>query len=1049
VNDRSPSALFPLTTAQRGVWFDQLLHPDEGLYNMCGSLRIDGPVDEELFATALQHLVDRHDALRIVLRQTGEMPMQKFAAGMAAKLECIDFSGAPDPEASAGDWMRRQVEVLFPMLDTPLFQFALLKIAPRRWYWFHKYHHIIIDAYGHSLLVGDLARIYSSLARGETPAAEPCYSYRDFIAEDEQYAESARFAADRGYWREKFHELPEPVIERKKFGDAIRHRRAVLMLPRTFYDRMAAFAASHEASTFHLVLAAIYVYFTRTARRDDLAFGLPTLNRGSASQKRTVGVFTGLTPLWLRLGRELRATELLRAIGRELRQDYRHLRVPLYEINRLAGLHKEGRVQLFDVMVTYQKQSYDVRFDGHPVEQVSMRHGAEQTPLALEISEYNDQLDVRVNINFSLMAWSEREIEAFQRRFVQLLEQIINRPDAVVTELALMTEDERRAELAAGMHRASYPVETTLSALFESQVRRAPEAVAIVTGTEALTYDALNRRANRLAAELRARGLERGDRAAVCLERTPELIAAILAILKCGAAYVPIDLFYPAERRAFMLRDSGAKLVITSAGLMGAAGAVRVDRDADRIARHNDIDRPNSATPGDAAYVIYTSGSTGTPKGTLVSHANVVRLFLSTAELYGFGDSDVWTLFHSVSFDFSVWEIFGALLHGGRLVIVPYWVSRAPDELYRFLSEHRVTVLNQTPSAFQQLMHAEQTCRAPRPLALKWVIFGGEALDPAALRPWFERHGDDAPRLVNMYGITETTVHVTHRALSAADAAEGGSRIGAPLPDLDLHILDERMQPVPRGTAGEVFVGGAGVSLGYLNRPELNAERFLADPFSADPRARLYRSGDLARRLADGDVEYLGRIDDQVKMRGFRVELGEIRAALRAHPAVADACVTTDGAATETRIVAYVVRRDGDATSLPAGELRAFLHRSLPDYMLPAAFVTLRLIPLTINGKVDRHALPAPGRARPAAALYVEPRRNVERAIAAVWQEVLSVDRPGLHDNFFELGGHSILMVRARTKLEEQFGPKLSMAQMFAHPTIASLADLLAQRVSL
>ncbi len=456
--------------------------------------------------------------------------------------------------------------------------------------------------------------------------------------------------------------------------------------------------------------------------------------------------------------------------------------------------------------------------------------------------------------------------------------------------------------------------------------------------------------------------------------------------------------------------------------------------------------------PDNLAYVIYTSGSTGQPKGVLVTHQNVARLFHATQPWYRFGQRDVWTLFHSYAFDFSVWELWGALLYGGRLVVVPYLTSRSPEVFLELLARERVTVLNQTPSAFRQLIQAEERMDQPVELALRYVIFGGEALEMQSLRPWFERHGDQQPQLVNMYGITETTVHVTYRPVSSSDL-NAGSVIGVPIPDLQIYILDAHRQPVPVGVTGELHVGGAGVARGYLNRPELTAEKFIPNPFDKTPGARLYQTGDLARWRADGDIEYLGRADDQVKIRGHRIELGEIESALAWHPAVRECVVLArEDSPGDKRLAAYVVA-EPDQAGVTAGDLRDFLKVRLPGYMVPSAFVPLESLPLNGNGKIDRKALPVPESNRAELnEASVAPSTPTEMALAEIWRDVLRVERVGVRDNFFELGGHSLLMTQVISRVRDTFQAELSMRTFFESPTIAELSvaieELLAEEIS-
>lgn len=587
----------------------------------------------------------------------------------------------------------------------------------------------------------------------------------------------------------------------------------------------------------------------------------------------------------------------------------------------------------------------------------------------------------------------------------------------------------------------------TLPDWFERQADRSPDAVAICCGEQRWTYRDLNRRANRLAHWLRTLGVGPEVLVGLFTERSAHTVVGILGILKAGGAYLPIDPVYPKERVGFMLEDAQVRVILTQRKLLdhlppSAARVVVLDDPAEAWQCQPETNPAAAATPDHLAYVIYTSGSTGKPKGALIPHYNVVRLFQATEAWFQFQATDVWTFFHSPAFDFSVWEIWGALLYGGRLVVVPYLTSRAPEDFYRLLVQEGVTVLNQTPSAFKQLIAAEERLGPSPDLALRYVIFGGEALAMHSLKPWFDRHGDQRPRLVNMYGITETTVHVTYRPLGAADV-DAGSVIGRPIPDLQVYLLGPDQQPVPVNEPGEIYVGGAGVARGYLNRPELTAAKFVPDPFRREPGARLYRSGDLGRRLPNGDIEYLGRIDHQVKIRGFRIELGEIEAALARHAAVRESVVLAQGQDEGTQLVAYVVLKAGASASV--GELRALLKSQLPDYMVPARFCFLDRIPLTDNGKIDRCALPELSRAQLAASdRYLAPRSGLEQTIAGIWQAVLGLATVGAADNFFDVGGSSLLAVQVQRRLEEALGRPVPITAIFQYPTISALARHLA-----
>jgi amino acid adenylation domain-containing protein len=581
------------------------------------------------------------------------------------------------------------------------------------------------------------------------------------------------------------------------------------------------------------------------------------------------------------------------------------------------------------------------------------------------------------------------------------------------------------------------------------QVHKHPDAVAVEYDGTSLTYLELNTRANQLAHALVQLGVRPNDIVGLCVERSLDLIIGILGILKSGAAYLPLDPEYPAERLAFMLAEASAPVLVTQRALSSQISfpntiTLYVDEQVAVNPSSNEFtgSPPIRSCSTDLAYVIFTSGSTGKPKGTLVTHHNVVRLFASTHHWFGFTAKDVWTLFHSFAFDFSVWEIWGALLYGGKLVIVPEAMRKSPGDFYRLLSHHRVTVLNQTPSVFRQLIHAEE-CAGQLPLSLRFVIFGGEALQIEMLRSWWERHGDETPQVVNMYGITETTVHVTYRPLCRADLG-AGSVIGIPIPDLEVHLLDAEGKPVADGMAGEMYVAGAGLAKGYLQRPDLTAQRFVSDHISGQPNARLYRTGDLARKLPGGDLEYLGRIDQQVKIRGFRIELGEIESILERHAEIASSAVVAEtDARGDQQLVAYLVIRD--AATVTVQNLREWLGRSLPDYMMPARFVVVEALPLTPNGKVDRKALAAcPGQDLVSGTEFVPPQTPLESQLAHIWQQVLRLERVSVEDNFFAMGGHSLLAQTIVAQIRTELVLEVPVIWIFRHPTVRSLAQKLA-----
>ncbi|MBW4635491.1 MAG: amino acid adenylation domain-containing protein [Iphinoe sp. HA4291-MV1] len=863
-------------------------------------------------------------------------------------------------------------------------------------------------------------------------------------------------------------------------------------------QRLKTLSHAHGATLYMTMLAAFQVLLYRYTGQEDLLVGSPTTGRSRADLAGVVGYF--VNPVVLRA--DLSGNPTFEAFLSQVRstvldafahQDYPFARL----VEQLQPIRDPSRSPLFQVMFVLQKAHLRnqeglaafalgetgarIKLGELELESLSLEKRIAQFDLTLMMAEVDGVLSGSWQYNTDL--FDSATIARMVNHFQTLLEGIVAEPQKLVSNLPLLSESEQHQLLREwNATLTNYNIDSCLHQQFEAQAERIPDAVALVCEQERLTYQQLNQRANQLAHHLQALGVEREVLVGIYLERSVEMVVSILGILKAGGAYVPIDPTYPKERIAFMLEDAQVPVLLTQQKLLEAlpeheAQVVCLDKDNEALLQEN-VDNPvNKVTINNLAYVIYTSGSTGIPKGVLVNHHNVLRLFASTQSWFNFSDRDVWTNFHSYAFDFSVWEIWGALLYGGRLVVVPYWISRSPEAFYNLLCTEKVTVLNQTPSAFRQLMRAEEEVSSnSKSLALRLVIFGGEALELKSLQPWFERHGD-VPQLVNMYGITETTVHVTYHFITTADLNNAtASLIGCRIPDLQVYLLDQQHQPVPIGVAGELYIGGAGVARGYLNRPELTAERFITNPFENSKFNRLYKSGDLARYLPNGELEYLGRIDHQVKIRGFRIELAEIEAVLHQHPAVQEAVVLilqpdysqkrqriapvnelgdtdtinafrrllkqsseSEVEPAEARLVAYYVCNQQTAPTI--SELRRFLAQKLPDYMIPSVFVPLETMPLTPNGKVDWRSLRAPDRTRPELDKpFVAPRTSIEKTLADIWALVLEIEQVGIYDNFFEIGGDSIRSIQVRAKAQER-GLNFSLPQIFQHQTIHNLAQ--------
>jgi amino acid adenylation domain-containing protein/non-ribosomal peptide synthase protein (TIGR01720 family) len=1057
----------PLSSPQREIWFDQLLYPDLPLYNIGGYTEINGTIDRVLFEVAVKLLIQRHDTLRTKLASgTDEVPMQTFFQDLPVTVPFYDFSQDADPCQTEIVWMKEQFIQPFELERKPLFRFALLKVSENQFDFWFVYHHLIIDGWGISLITQSLAEIYTQLLK-EKKIEHVAPSYLAFVKNDRAYIESERYETDRQYWIERYQMLPgslfAPRYSGQFVGQTLPSERRVLWLPRPFYNRLLAFAKNTQSTLFHVMLGALYVYFTRTTQRDELAIGLPVLNRSNAAFKETVGLFIGVCAAWFQFGTTLSFRQLIKAIGNVLKSDYRHQRLPISELNRAVCIQKMGRMQLFDIQLNYAKHDHDTEFGVFKAKTIALTNDNEQNPLSISIWEFHENEKVQVDFVYNLAYFESGEIERIQSGFIAILEYVLTHVDESISTIPLITESEQQQLQAWNQTETDYPKDKTIVDLFQEQVEKTPDNIAVVFDDRNLTYRELNAKANQLAHYLLSLKTETDNNflitdnclVGICVDRSFEMVIGLLAVLKAGGAYLPLDPESPERRLQFMLEDSQVPLLLSQSNLCDKLPVERVtvvclDSEWGNIENYSSENPTRQGKPEHFAYVIYTSGSTGKPKGCQVTDYNVTRLFAATEEWYHFNKQDIWTLFHSFAFDFFVWELWGALFYGGKLVVVPYYTSRSPEEFYQLLIEQGVTVLNQTPSAFQQLISVDNK---PDELSLRLVIFGGEALDYKMLQPWFDSHGDQQPQLFNMYGITETTVHVTCHPVTL-DQIPDNNIIGRPVADLEVWVLDAYLQCVPIGVSGEMYVSGAGVTCGYLNRPELTGERFIIVEIFGKYRC-LYKTGDRARWLSEGNLEYLGRLDHQIKLRGFRIELGEIEATLRQHEAVLEAVVVLYSKEDDKRIIAYVTKNNeqlrvnrgealltDDRTLIT--ELRTWLKARLPEYMVPSGFTVLDTIPLTQNGKIDRKKLKKLDiEFRGQEERYVVPRIPEEELLCVIWVNVLNVERVGIYDNFFELGGHSLIATQLVSRIRESFEVEMPLRIIFEHPVLHDQAEWL------
>ncbi|WP_421558366.1 amino acid adenylation domain-containing protein [Pseudomonas canadensis] len=1006
------SSSFPLTAAQQDIWLDQLRVGDSPLYNIGGYVDFAGPIAQDLMQRAIELLVLKHDALRTQLHTDANgLPRQTFATTLPVDMALHDVSGEPDPKAASQALMQAQMAWPFTLQGAPLFRFFLVKLDDDHYRLGTQAHHLILDGWGFGQMLQSLARLYTDLQQARQPELL-APSYIDFIDADERYHASARYARDRGYWLGKYQVLPEPLLTPRNNAKASSNTLAQAF-PVALLNRMEQVANRYQSSAFHVLLAAMYVYFTRTAQRPEWVVGLPILNRSNARFRSTVGLFTQVSAVRLQFDEQLPFSALVRRVRDQLKQDFRHQRFPLSEMNRELGLRRTDRGQLFDLSVSFEQDDHELRYGTTEARAVKVSNHHEPLPLAIHLRSNRYQDTACLHCVYNEAYFQHDEVLALAQRFTWLLEQGLEDVALKISDFSLVTPAEQaQLQLWNTTAQTHAPLQT-LHGRVEAQAARTPDAVAAVYQGRQLSYAQLNQQANALAHQLLERGVQPDDRVVILARRGLETLVGLLATLKSGACYVPVDPAHPAERLSYLLQDSDPVVVLTQHDLLPRLPALEVPVILlDRPTFHLGTNPRVPVSAAHLAYVIYTSGSTGLPKGVMVEHHTVSNLVdwhcqafdlhagSHTASVAGFG------------FDAMAWEIWPALCVGATVHLPP--AHDGAEDIDALLSWWRAQPLQvgflPTPVAeyafSQGLQHP----------TLRTLLIGGDRLRSFTQAQSFA--------VINNYGPTEATVVATSGPMEVGQPLH----IGAPIANATVYLLDEQQRPVPIGVPGELYVGGKGVARGYLNRPELSAERFLDDPFI---EGRMYRTGDLARWLPEGNLEYLGRNDDQVKIRGMRIELGEIESALATHPHVQEAVVQSrDG-----QLLAWFVPRE--AVQIEA--LRTHLQASLPDYMLPAAYTQLDALPLTANGKLDRKALPAPTQDAFVTRLYEAPHAGVESLLAQLWAELLQVQQIGRHDHFFELGGHSLLAVQLVQRMR-QVGLRADVRVLFGQPTLAALA---------
>ncbi|XXY48795.1 non-ribosomal peptide synthase/polyketide synthase [Sorangium sp. So ce269] len=1040
----------PLSFTQERLWFLQALTPDGVHYNTPAAVRARGELSIEVLSRVLTEIVRRHEVLRTVFHERDGVPVQVVQEPGLVAIAVEEATGlvGEEREAALRAWVERHASERFSLSAGPLVRASVLRLSSDEHVIFVGMHHIVTDGWSMGVLVREVGELYEAFLAGEgSPLAELEIQYGDFAVWQRRWLQGEVLSRQVSFWKEQLSgvsalELPtsRPRPAQPSYRGAVHRQR----LPRSLSRQIAALGRECNATVFMTLLAAFDVLLSRYARQEDVSVGTPIANRSHAGLEGLIGFFVNTLVIRADLSGNPSFREVVGRVRERALAAYAHQDIPFEQVVEAVNVERDlGRHPLFQVMFILQNAPEgELSLRGLTLEGVEFETGTAKFDLTLSMVESDEGLEA--GWEYSTDLFDAESVARMARHFETLLGAVVAEPGVRIGEVELRDEAEREqmvawnsteTDLGAGRESAACVHE-----LVAAQASRTPEQVALVFEGERLTYGELNARANQLAHHLRRHGVGPDTVVAVLDERSLELVVALLGILKAGGAYLPLDPAHPAQRLAFSIDDARAPVLLTrakwsatSAPAAHAARVVHLDSDWPEIARESTEDPAPLSTAEHLAYVIYTSGSTGKPKGVLIHHKALTNFLQSMAREPGLAARDVLLAVTNITFDIAALELFLPLLCGARIVLAGTRQAADPDALQRLLDAHRVTVMQATPATFRMLVDAGW--RGGQGLR---ILCGGEAMPSdlaAALR-------ERAAAVWNLYGPTETTVWSSCLRVEAHDAQGSGTiSIGRAIANTTLHILDQRLQPVPVGVPGELYIGGVQVAWGYLRRPGLTAERFLPDPFSGERGARMYRTGDLARYRPDGAIEYLGRIDFQVKLRGFRIELGEIEAALRAHEGLSDAVVVMR----QERLVAYVVPASaGDAPSRAA--LQELLRSRLPEHMVPGFYVALTALPLTSSGKIDRKALPDPEADLPAAG-HEPPRTPMERALARIWGEVLGVDVAtlGIQDDFFALGGHSLLATRVVSRIRDQLGVEVPLRSVFEAATLSALAERLSR----
>jgi amino acid adenylation domain-containing protein len=1040
----------PASFAQERLWFLDQFEPNSALYNLLSVFRMKGQLSLPALQYSIDNIIERHETLRTIFGTEDERPIQIILPKLHLPIRIEDISAVPSDqrEAEMTRLVQEAVNRPFDLTRGPLIRMMVIKMADDEHVMAITYHHIIYDGWSAAVFFKELNAFYTAYLNAQ-PAQVPELSvqYADYAAWQKEWLQGEALDQEMAFWREHLAGAPAlieiPADRPRPAAQTFQGARMLFSLTRELTDAIEQLSRKHNVTVFMTLLSALEVLLGRYTNQHDFVIGTPIAGRTRVELEPLIGFFANTLVLRADLAGDPTFLDVLRRVRDTALNAFVHQEVPFEKI--VEELQPERSLSynpLFQVMFAFQTLSKDQKdqLELGPLQLSDINIQRVTSKFDLTLSFWNDADEgglLKGSFEYNTDLFDAATLQRMEQNLITLLNSVVRQPEQRISLLPVLSDAERhQISVEWNATQTDIPLDRCVHQLIADQARLTPEMPAVTDEMQTLSYADLNRRANQLAHHLRRLGVDVDQPVGLCVNRSVDMIVAMLGVLKAGGAYVPLDPEYPAERLAFMAVDARLAALIVhgqTAHLVPSFAGPRVQIDGDwaTIAQEDATDPFVQALPTDLAYIIYTSGSTGVPKGVQIPQAALVNFLASMRTTPGMTAQDVSLALTSISFDIAGLEIFLPLTLGSRVVVVSRDVAIDAQQLARVIDESGVTVVQATPATWRALI--DTGWRGGPGLKL---LSGGEALSRDLAQALLERGGS----LWNMYGPTETTIWSTiHHVVSA----EGPISIGRPIANTQIYILDEQLQVVPIGVPGELYIGGAGLARGYRNRPDLTAERFISDPFTQISDARLYRTGDAARYRPDGTIEYLGRLDSQVKVRGFRIELGEIETVLEQHPDVNQAVVVVrEDVPGDQRIIAYLI---GKESTPEANALRAFAQTRLPAYMIPSTFVTLSEFPLTPNGKVDRRALPAPEGDLVAGTAYVAPSTPEEILMAEVWADILDLPQIGAEDNFFELGGHSLLATKMMSRVRDAFQVEVPLRTLFEAPTLATFALAVAQ----